>query len=38
MIDMNTPQPATDDLNWNDIRWEEHDRVNPKLLRVSSLL
>ena len=30
MIDMNTPQPTTDDSNWNDIRWEEHDRVNPE--------
>jgi hypothetical protein len=30
MIDMNTPQPTTDDSNWNDIRWEENDRINPK--------
>ena len=30
MIDMNTPQPTTDDSNWGDFRWEEHDRVNPK--------
>jgi hypothetical protein len=30
MIDMNTPQPATDDSNWSDIRFEEFDRVNPE--------
>ena len=30
MIDMNTPQPATDDSNWSDIRFEEYDRITPE--------
>ena len=30
MIDLNTPQPATDDSNWNEIRHQEYNRVNPE--------
>ena len=29
MIDMNTPQPSTNDSNWHYFRCEEDARINP---------